>query len=76
MGKVCPSWITADQLGETEASQDQIDGYFVDLQIGFVVVCTGILFGWYRRLKKPTFVILMWLLFVAYAVSFLAQSVL
>ena len=51
-------------------TNDYVD-YF---ESAIVFICAIILFGWYRRLSKPTFVWVMWTLFIVAEVANLIAS--
>ena len=61
--------MTADDLSEIENILITVTSYFEWLEIAVVFVCAFILFGYHRKLKKPTFVLVMWSLFIVQQVA-------
>lgn len=76
MGNMCPSGMTTDDLFKIGDSWYTILDYVVYFENFVVIVCTAILFGWYRKLSKPSFIKVMWGLFIVDEVTFIVHTVL
>ena len=76
MAKVCPEKMTPDELYKMES---QLYPYLDVLEwpeAAVTIVGVFILFGWYRKLRKPMFVKVMWGLFVVSEIAVGAANVL
>ena len=76
MAKTCPDKITADELTKMNSYWSTVNSYLIWLQVAVVIVCAIILFGCYRRLKKPTFVWVIWGLFIVSEVAYFTEGIL
>ena len=76
MTKVCPDKMTADDLSEMKSNLIIVYDYFGWLELAVVIVCAIVLFGYYRKLTKPTFVWVMWGLFIVSQVAYLTMAIL
>ena len=70
---MCPSGMTIDELSQVQAEMHTAIDYATYFESALVFLCIFIIFGWYWRLRKPTFVWVMWGLFVTSEVFYLAQ---
>lgn len=76
MGGVCSDEMSAAGLRNIEQDWYSVIFYIDMLGNGVVIACAIVFFGCYRRLSKPTFVLVMWGLFILAEVSFLLERIL
>ena len=75
MAKLCPEKMTTDEFRKMVSQWIPYLDLLQWLQAAVMIVCTFILFGWYRKLRKPMFVWVMWGLFVVSEIIFVAGIV-
>ena len=76
MGKWCSEEVSADdisQISDNFVKVERISGWF---ESAALIICALSFFICYRKMKKPTFVILMWCLFMISEVANIVTDVL
>ena len=74
MTTICSDPVTREDLIKVDHASFATLSFTYYFEGVFALLCSIVLFGWYRRLSKPTFVCIMWALFVAAEISHIANA--
>ena len=76
MAPICASQMTADELERLRNDWYTVEDWLIWLQGAVMIICVIILFGYYRNLKKPTYIWAMWSLLTVAETAYVIMAIL
>ena len=66
--------ITEEEFSELNARVDTVVTIFAYILVAMFVTCLVVVFLWYKNYKKPTFVIVLWILIAIQVLAIVAKD--